>query len=235
MNPEIREPDWITVQTGASLAFGLLGRLVYSFPEKEWLQSLVEQDPFDEAPFAAEQPEVTRGLELLQAWTASHRGRLTGEAIDDIRLDYTRLFIGPGRVLAPPWESVHRSVDRLLFQEQTLQVREWYQRFGLEAANLYQEPDDHAGLELAFLSQLAAMASGAAEQDPSAFPRLLEAERAFLAEHPIAWMPMWCELVIRHSETDFYRGVALVTRGTLAELAGLLGVAVPRWQLEEIE
>lgn len=226
--------DWETAQSGAALVFGLLGKIVFTYPEREWLQPLFEQGVFEEAPFGAEQPEVAAGLKLLDSWSQQYV-RVPGSAtLEELRSDYTRLFIGPDHLLAAPWESVHRSVDRLLFQEQTLQVREWYRRYGLEAVNLYREPDDHVGLELALLSHIATLAAEAADsRDEAALSRYLEAERSFVAEHPITWVPLWCELVIRQARTDFYVGVAMVIRGTLTEFAALLGVAIPPWKLDE--
>jgi len=227
------QTDWEMLQTGASMLCGLLGRVLFSYPERDWLKPILEHDLFDEVPFASEQPDVVSALALLGPWSNDHRGELAQESLDQLRADYTRLFIGPDRVLAPPWESVHRSVDRLLFQEQTLQVREWYRRFGLEVANIYREPDDHVALELALLSHVAGLAAKAAEdRDEAALLRLIDAERDFLAQHPVNWVPEWSEMVVRQARTVFYRGVALLTRGAIAELAALLDVAVPAWGLE---
>lgn len=229
------EMDSGTLQIGASMLCGLLGRILFNYPERGLLQPILEHDLFEEVPFAAGQPDVTSGQALLEAWSKGQSGQIAEETLDELRADYTRLFIGPGRVIAPPWESVHRNVDRLLFQEETLQVRDWYRRFQLEAVSLHREPDDHVGLELNFLSNLATVAAEAAEnRDEVTLSRLIAAERAFLAEHPVNWVPMWCELVVREAHTDFYRGVALVTRGALAELAELLGVAIPPWSLDQI-
>ena len=116
---------------------------------------MIAEDIFAEVPFASEQPDVIAGLNLLQQWSQANRGGISPDAFDAIRIDNTRLFLGPGKVLAAPWESVHFTEERLVFQQQTLQVRGWYSRFGLEVIKLHQEPDDHIGLELEFLAHLA--------------------------------------------------------------------------------
>ena len=46
----------------------------------------------------------------------------------------------------------------MIFQEQTLHVRQWYSRFGLQVVKLHKEPDDHIGLELEFVAHLANLA-----------------------------------------------------------------------------
>ena len=109
--------------------------------------------------------------------------------------------------------------DRLTFQAETLQVRAWYRQFGLQAVKLYAEPDDHVALELAFMAHLAQLALAAqAQGDQARLAGLLAAERAFLAEHPQRWVPGWAGQVIEQARTDFYRGLAYLTVGVLAEL-----------------
>ena len=215
--------DWASILAGEALVFGLLGKLLFEYPRRDWLQSLADEAVFDEIPFGAKQPDVAAGLALLQQWGRESRGALLNDSIQGIGADYTRLFIGPGKVLAPPWESAYFNEERLTFQAQTLQVRNWYRRFGLESVKLHSEPDDHAGLEMAFLAHLAQLGLTALEQgDEARLAETLEAQREFLSAHPWRWMPVWCDQVAAQASTDFYRGVARLTRGALAELASVL-------------
>ncbi|HKZ83677.1 MAG TPA: molecular chaperone TorD family protein [Anaerolineae bacterium] len=217
--------DWAAILSGEALVCGLLSRALYSYPERAWLQSLVDEGVFAESPLGDRQPDVSGGLTLLQTWSQAHRGGLSDEAFDGLCAGYTRLFIGPGKVLAPPWESVYFNEERLTFQEQTLQVRAWYRRFGLEAEKLHNEPDDHIGLELSFLAHLAQLALDALErQDQPAVDELLEAQRRFLSEHLLRWAPAWCDQVAQHARTDFFHGIALLTKGALKELSTILQV-----------
>jgi TorA maturation chaperone TorD len=214
--------DWPTALMGEMVACGLLSKALYVYPERAWLQTLIDEEVFSLAPFAETQPEMVVGLALLQRWAAAQNGDLSPEAFGDLRADYTQLFIGVGAVKAPPWESVYFSEDRLIFQEQTLQVRRWYQRYGLQVQRLNQEPDDHLGLELAFLAHLAQAGVAALEQGhDAAAAELLDAQADFLAEHPLRWAAQWNALVQQHARTDFYRGIARLTVGVLAELAAL--------------
>jgi anaerobic sulfite reductase subunit A len=88
---------------------------------------------------------------------------------------------------------------------------------------LHSEPDDHAGLEMAFLAHLAQLGLTALEQgDEARLAETLEAQREFLSAHPWRWMPVWCDQVVAQAHTDFYRGVARLTRGALTELASVL-------------
>ena len=221
--------NWQETLTGEMLLLRLLGRIAYTYPENEerpWLQSLIDEDIFSEVPFAVEKDEINTGFKLLQKWA---KNGLNDESFEHVQADYTRLFIGPGKVIAAPWESVYFSEERLTFQEQTLDVRTWYRRFGLETEKKYHEPDDHIGLELLFLSHLASLGIQALdEQDNPRFEEVLNAQREFLQKHPGAWALTWCGLVEANARTDFYKGVAYLTRGALSALADLLDVKLAK-------
>ena len=222
---QLTSADWTAFFTGEILVASLLSKTLYNYPTLAWLQTLADEELFTEAPLGNGQPDVQNGLALLQAWTQTARGGITPEAFDDLRVDYTRLFTGPDRVLAPPWESVYYSEERLVFNAQTSQVRAWYQRFQLEVEKRFQEPDDHIGLELAFIAHLARLALGALDRDDQAtFEAVVAAQREFLSKHLLNWAPDWCALMQTHAHTDFFRGVALLTKGVLAEIAATFDI-----------
>ena len=218
--PAVDSLDLASTLAGEALVLGLLGKVLLEDPNCEWLQSLINNNVFDDVPFGIENNDVSKGLTLLQKWSAENSGDLLSQNFDDLQTDYARLFIGPAKVLTPPWESVYFSEERLVFQEETLQVREWYRRFDLQSVKLHAEPDDHVGLELTFLAHLAQRGLAALEQnDPSELQTLLEAQWEFLGSHPGKWVPTWCEQVAQEATTDFYRGIAYMIKGTLSELS----------------
>jgi len=214
--------DWPTILTGQTLLFGMLGKILYSNPETDWLQPLVDEGVFTEAPFASDQPDVIEGLARLTRWSDSWCGESKAENLLELKTDHVRLLSGVGKTPVVPWESVYFNDNRLLFQEQTLDVRLWYRRFGLQAVKLYQEPDDHIGLELSFLAHLASLALQALEQqDEAELMRILEAQKGFLSRHLLVWGPLWCSLMLEHARTDFYQGITLLVKGALKEMASL--------------
>ena len=214
---------------GESLLCGLLGKMLYEDLEQAWLESLIHDDVFAESPFGADQPEIRSGLELLRRWTADNRSGISEAEMKALRQDQLHLLIGTDRVLAPPWESVYFSERRLVFQEQTLQVRDWYSRFQLQAERLNQEPDDHIGLELLFVAQLATRALQAMDQDQAqSAEEYLQAESQFLKEHLLRWGPAWAKLVKKHAETDFYRGLGHLVHGAQLALAEAHQIEMPK-------
>ncbi len=214
---------WRNLLTAEKLVLSLFGKILFEFPEKSWLETLAKEGVFEAIPFGEEQKDVQAGMELLTAWNKAHEGGLSEEAFEDIRDDYTRLFIGPGKVLAPPWESMYFTKERSIFREETLQVREWYRRFGLESVKLHHEPDDHIGLELAFVSHLAEQALTALDAgDEEQFNKLIAAQIDFMTGHTFQWAAGWAALVLEHTRTDFFKGVALIVKGVMVELHDIL-------------
>lgn len=227
MNQVHNEMDLKPILMGEILMLEMLGRLLYEPLNQEWLSSMITEEVFEDVPFGADQKITQEGLQVLNQWTQDHQQGLDDAGFDDLRADYMRLFIGVGKVLAPLWESVHFSQQRLVFQEITLDVRNWYRRFGLEPENLHKEPDDHIGLELIFAAQLSRHALQALEdQKPDLFQRYLEAHNEFLNQHLLRWAPYWASLVEEHARTDFYRGLALLTKGALLEIAEQYGLEI---------
>jgi TorA maturation chaperone TorD len=205
---------------GESLLFGILGRALYNQPDMIWLNSLIHEDVFSEVPFSADRDETKQGQEIIQKWVQNNANGLDEESLKELSSDYTRLLVGVDKVLAPPWESVYFNEDRMVFQEQTLDVRNWYRRFGLEPENLHKEPDDHIGLEMTFVAYLAELAVKALEEeDHEKFERLNEAKRQFLSDHLLLWGPAWCALVMEHAKTDYYLGLGHLTLGALLAIA----------------
>ncbi len=226
---ESNKTDWQETLTGEMLLLNLLGRIAYNYPENEehiWLNSLIAEDIFSDVPFANEKEETKTGLGFFRKWGVTG---LTNEAFERLQADYTRLFIGPDKVIAAPWESVYLNEERLTFQEQTLDVRKWFHRFGLEADMIHREPDDHIGLELMFLARLATLGIHALDQQENArFDELLVAQREFLKKHLGAWALTWCGLVKKNARTDFYKGLALLVAGALSELSDMLNIKLEK-------
>jgi len=110
--------------------------------------------------------------------------------LDKARSEYTRLFLGPAKLPAPPWESVYVTKERLIFQESTLKVRECYLKYNFLPVNYRTEADDHIALELDFMANLSAMAEDyLANKQIDSLLKILDDQKSFLEEHLLAWVP----------------------------------------------
>ena len=225
----ITREDQVTTLLGEVMFLELLSRILYLEPDREWLESLIENETFIESPFGVDQPEILRGMEILQAWSRTHRQGIDDQDFADLKLDHTKLFIGLDTMPTAPWESVYFNRDRFVFQEQTLQVRSWYARFDLQAEKYNQEPDDHIGLELIFMAHLASLALQAIEEENQGrLDEIMQSKREFLSEHLLRWGPAWAKLVSQHASTDFYRGIAHLTYGGLLAMAKSVQIDLPK-------
>lgn len=212
-----------------ALVFGLMGKVLYVNPEREWLDNLALQGVFDEIPLDADDADVAVGCRLLESWFGKFPDGLSDAAVDEVRCDYVPLFLNKkDGASAPPWESVYVNSSPAFFQCSTMSVRMWYGRYRLETENREHEPDDHIGLELIFLGHLCSIAAGMSNPpvvDGGEYP--LAAVRCDIAEfaqkHLLNWATHWCDIVAECARTDFYRGAALLTKGALSCFAADLG------------
>lgn len=198
-----------------ALAFTFVGSLLRTEPEKEWLESLVQNRVFEEIPYRADQKAVAEGQRMLTTWMDAYDNSL----FDELYNDYMALFVGPAKPLASPWESTYsKDSEGLLFQKETLDVRKWYKSFGFQIENLYHEPDDHIAFELEFIAKLSEKASLSAQNNEELEARqLLESQGRFMKQHILVWHEEWADRVLENAQTEFYRGIALLVRGFLRE------------------
>lgn len=196
--------------------YKLLGKVYYEEPGPFLVGYLLNDDPLATLPWEAN-ADMEKGRELLATWRRETGGRLDEKVLEQLAWDYNRLFVGPYRLPAPPWESVYRTEDRLTFGPQTVEVRRAYAAAGLQSERLGREPDDHIGLELEFMHHLSRLCGEALEQGRLQEVALLVGKQCdFLREHLLQWAPAFCADVARSAETAFFRGVARFTAGYLA-------------------
>ncbi|TCK61954.1 TorD/DmsD family molecular chaperone [Seleniivibrio woodruffii] len=192
----------------AMAAFSFFNKVLLDAPEKEYMEGFRDSvGLLDEWPFP-ESAESKTGLELLKNYLKNY----TESELQPLKDNFNKLFIGPGHLFAPPWESVYKEQDRTIFGEATLKVRNRYRKFGLEIHNLHKEPDDHMAYECAYLNFLCATAA-ADETAEDVRKEIAE----FIKDHPASWVDEFTEKMIENSATDFYKGVAYLLKGSLNE------------------
>lgn len=137
--------------------------------------------------------------------------------------EYTRLFVGPNKLQAPPWESVYVSEQRVLFQESTLQVRQCYLKYNFIPLHFRAEADDHIALELDFMYNLGDRAKVAFMEgrlDEAA--EILRDQKSFLEKHLLVWAPGYATGLELASSSSLYQGLACLLKGFLAAEPNLI-------------
>lgn len=156
---------------------------------------------------------IDEGLRTIKEYLR-HRH---GGTCQELAVDYARVFLGAGsydRILAPPYESVFTSEERILMQDARDGAVTYYRRAGLDLPADNTTPEDHLGFELQFAAALADNANEAlAADDGETFAEVVSLARSFFVHHQQNWLPALCEAIDEFAETDFYRGVAQMTRG----------------------
>jgi len=191
-------------------ACAFLSRLFLRPVDETLIAALREGSALADWPME-EDEETVRGLDAMRAGAST--------PLDVLLVDHRDLFEGPDHVLACPYESVYLSEEHLTFEAQTLNVRAFYNRFGVQAPSLGNEPDDHIGLELSFISHLCVLALDANDiADTDAETAVIASIGDFLEQHLLLWVDGCLNRVIEHATTDFYRGLGHLTRGTVRQL-----------------
>jgi TorA maturation chaperone TorD len=197
------------------ITFDVLKQTFLVEPTLEFLSRFQKEDLADIFPFASESEYISKGVNCLENFISSND--LSSKTVhNDLHWDYTRMFIGPYELPAPPWESVYLNEERLLFQEGTLNVRRAYLKYFFLPKDFGHEADDHLGLELDFMFQLTKLAIDELKIGNFVeYHKILEDQKAFLEEHLLKWVPAFSEKVVESAHTDFYRGMALILKGFL--------------------
>ncbi len=193
-------------------SYDILRRVFLAEPAKEFVQAL-QDGLIDDFPFREENREIKEGIEQILFYFKTFN---LNQDFDDLHWDYTRMFIGPGRLPAPIWESSYTNKDGLLFQEETLAVRRFYLKHQLIPKAYRHEADDHLGLELDFMYQLSnRVLDSLKEENFAEIHELVKSQMSFLEEHLLNWTPMFKEKVMKSSNTDFYKGMVKILTGFL--------------------
>jgi TorA maturation chaperone TorD len=230
VNPTLPlEKEQINRLNELCLYYAFLNRVFFEKPERAFIDKLITGEVMHAFPLSSEQSLEHEGKQALQAFVAANAGGLSEATFEALKKDYQRLFVGPGHLPAPPWESVYRSHEHLVFEKQTLDVRRWYARYGLQAPKLNKEPDDHIGLEFAFLLHLTTLVLQY-QADQETCDALLQAKRAFIEEHLVQWAPSFFQAVSKHAATDFYRGLGYLGSAILDEVASDFEIRIPELQ-----
>lgn len=195
----------------------------------------------------AESLSIHRALERLKAYTRAAQvdGAGLEDAVRRVNVEYARLFIGPPKPVAPPWETMYAQagqVGEIGFGRATVAMQNLLAEAGLVLANENNQYADHLGIELLYLAELcqrcaagavsgpsavavapetrgdafaAATVAGAAADEPLGCEERL---RAFVREHPAAWAPAFHDRVAEAAPDGYFAPLTALVRDLLEDL-----------------
>lgn len=124
---------------------------------------------------------------------------LPAARLSQLEAEYTYLFLGPGKLPAPLWESVYVTGRNEVCTEETLAVRQAYRINGFSTDGFPFVAEDHIAVELAFMASLSKSAFDASERE--AFERAADAQDRFLDDHLNRWVKSFAERMLAQRAT----------------------------------
>ncbi len=189
-----------TIAENRSHYYGFLSTVYLHEPTREFIKSLRESKLLD----------VLNKSDLH--FDKQINNDVSDKNLNDLILEYSRLFIGPGKHIAP-YESVYRDNENALWSDTTARVKDFIESSGLEYSCNWSGLPDHIGVELEFMQWLTCHEKDAwtVENKETAI-RCLEFEKKFIDEHLSQWVPIFCDKVKEEARTAFYGEMAELTR-----------------------
>lgn len=146
--------------------------------------------------------------ESLASWAERASADVArSEVVQRVSVEFTKLFVGPPKPAAAPWESANGPVDSHVgFGEATFAMRERLRALGLELCNENNQYEDHVGIELLYLSELCRRASEESSGVAACDAAAPDAEEiaSFIREHPLAWVPRLREKVAASQPEGYF-------------------------------
>jgi TorA maturation chaperone TorD len=138
------------------------------------------------------------------------------QLLEDLAVEYTRLFLGPDKHISPH-EAVHHQRDDgdwgVHWGGSTVDVKKFIETTGLEYKQEYSGMPDHISVELDFMKEAAGREAQALEEkDWEGALYCQKMEKKFIYDHLIKWIPAFCDKIISQAEISFYGDLADVTK-----------------------
>ena len=136
------------------------------------------------------------------------------EAVEKVSVEWTRLFVGPPKPAAAPWESFYRVKDpKSGFGPATFEMQELLRARGLAISGDSNQYADHIGIELMLLAEMCRKATALED---------FEEIGGFLSEHLLGWIGSFEEAIAAHEPDGYYRRVIVLVKALLEMQAAAL-------------
>jgi TorA maturation chaperone TorD len=149
--------------------------------------------------------------------------------VEALVMDHTRLFIGPYKLMAPPYGSVYLE-DGILMGNSTVSVEDFYRQEDMEVSD--QEVPDHITAELEFMYVLIGKEIEAIEAgDLDTANRYRQKQKSFLGLHLGTWIAEFTDKIQQEAQTEFYKTLGRITKQFINADLELLSTDNPALQI----
>jgi len=175
-------------QTRRSAILRLIS-VLFVFPEKETsgiVQNLVDQlNCFDD-------DLIDLSLEIKRVFDTTE--------LQDLQVEYSKLFIGPSKEIVYPYGSVYLEGKKMVSCESTYWLEKRYREWGISID--VKEPADHIALVLEYMFILS-------EDDSE---KSLIEQKLLYNDYIVKWIPSFCDLIVKKEYSNFYVSIAKVVK-----------------------
>lgn len=202
------------------------------YEPSESLLAVVEENNAKELLAAAKEFIGSPGEKLMQDCLTPLQGQGDNQVslLQDLRVEYNRLFVGPASPVCPPYESFY---DRKRARENwgTLDgptadaMAQVLREEGLELTLDHAELPDHGAIELEFMYYL--LSRGISQDEDSAL--YLQKAHDFFTDHLSKWLPEFGTDVHQQAKHPFYQGLGLLISAVINKD---LNIAKPKEPIE---
>ena len=161
-------------------------------------------------------------LDPLRAYQAKLSSTDPASLLSELKVEYVRLFLGPGRPVVQPYETFYDEASAgsgkplLIVSPAAMEVEKVYLEAGLVMITGRREPPDFFPIELEFLYYLCKKESDSwAAGDHIEAKKWRRRELMFIDGHLGKWGPQFCRKVENEARQPFYLAMAHFTRSLL--------------------
>ncbi len=139
------------------------------------------------------------------------------EVRDRLKVEYTFLFLGPGKHISPHESVQLKRGSGILWGEETSIVKQFMAAAGFELGEATNDIPDHISVELEFLCHLNSKEAEAWQADDhEAAAAALGWQHRFVSNNIGKWVGRFCRAVEATAETPFYAQFARLLRTFIA-------------------
>lgn len=162
--------------------------------------------------------DIRQGAALMQAYLQEKQDAELPNTLEELGVERTRLYRGVSAHNGPPppyetlWSSSNRPAT-----DQLQQIAHIYHQNDYTQYREISEQADYIGIELDYLSNLAAREAQHWQAEEMEQARQLQHVQAEFTRRMISWVQPFLERALEFAQTGFYRGHLLMLRGYLLD------------------
>lgn len=207
----------------------LAARLFHKPLDEEMLAFIRDVNLEDGGDPICADAQMRAGLAKMQEFCRKYE---PGEVLRAASDDFNKLFVGPGHKPCPPWSSVYADGKWLVNGPTAQKVKSVFKAEGFAIPEGNREPWDHISYELQFMADEQKSLfdqddNAAGGQATGGGVQSVAKARDFFGKFMSGWIPTFLDGVEREARTEFYKGLAVFTRGVMGVQEGILKRLAP--------